>query len=562
MTTENGFNVGNGTADDAAVDEAAFTTAAPETGYTQAQPQQRQANDGFDSVFFAQGLRAVSPPVEDYIKATHDLVKLALPECECGYVDGYPNFTYFKAINQTNKRPVVVVFQFFDSRTRDERDIGFRRDDIKNALVRMGGKFHDVVITDLITILPAYKADMQGVRSAAEAVIQYLNLKTTAEGSRTVEIFKGKTLAANYDVHEALSNLAAHSPHGVLPRIETAATYQTVVNTNRDLTRSAKVWNPNDYSQNSADRPVNVFTIGGYIEIGRPVIRMKNGREEQRFETFYHITAMQSRFSVLGMLAMGLSAFSSHIINDYGWVPQFYNKKANGDLGMLMEDADNPGNFVTLGNNEETMAFARRQCWPPVIIIDGEVGFDLFPGLNNLTTDNQSRMSATAQYLAGFFGKPAQAAFNGAIARFEGTTLEGYYGDENGTLFDTRRFDWFMLAQTEGVAAQKSRNGLIMRTMTRDNAWPIMRFNLMRERLPNVIPHSERTMHAINPAWLNWVSEQMRACNITIRDTSRPDLFGTAVGAVGSDWMVDTVVDPTTTLGGSTSLTGDDVFNV
>lgn len=557
-----GFNLSNGGDDSAS--GASFADAAPETAARQ--PDSFQAGTAssteFDRIFYTGGLQIVAPPVEKYCEDVFNLLKLSRPDMQTGYVDGLPNFRYYAEKNKDTGRPVVVVVQFVSPQYRDERDIGFRRNDAKNAFDKLRQKFDNVVIADLLTVLTSYKEDMDAVRQAAEQIGTVLRYKTDSSSMLSAAVFKGKTLTSNYDVQEALSSLALASPHGVLPRIETAATYQTVVANQRDFSRNGKTWDPNAYSTNGPDRPTNVATIGGYLEVGNLVRRTVNGQEQERYETFYHITAIQSKFSVLGMVAMAMSAFASHIINDFGWVPQFYNKKANGDLANILEDMDNRGNFLSSDGNDQVAHFARRMCWPPVIILDTCAGFDLFAGLNNLTTADPARRKNVSAYLAQFFGRDAREAFTGDIARFEGLTLEGYYGDQNGTLRDTRHFDWFRVAQIDGVSALESQNGRIMRMISRDDMWVICRFQLMRERMPDVLPMTERMMHAINPQWLNWVAEKMTAMGIKIQDTSRADGFARGVGSMPSEYIVDSVARPTTTLGGSSDLNDADIFSV
>lgn len=561
-----GFNVTN------AAPTASAASAAPETesinvntGSGNTGSQQPFGADAsgpstFDSIFHGGGLMVVSPAVEKYINEVDPLVKSVYPNIQTGFVDGLPTARYYIATRADGNK-VATVMMFVTPQTKDERDIGWRKRDTKTAFGWLYTQFPGIMIADLVTLLTTYSVDMERVKAGAEDIIRVLRYKTDTRAMSTAAIFQGHTLTTNYDLDEVRANIAAVSPHGVIPRMETGAVYQTQISNQRDMSRGNH-WNPAQYMDDSPQRPTNVVSIGGYAEIGLPVRRQTENGIEERFEVFYHITGLYSPFAVLGMAAMALASFSAHIINDMGWVAQFYNKKANGDLGNLVEDGEVKDHLFSTRSNDEVRAFAAQQCWKPVIVLDSMAGFDIFPGLNNLTTENVDRRKRVAAYMCKFFGRSETNMFTANIARFLGLTLEGYYGSPEGTLRDTRTFDWFKLVQRDGIDALSSQQGRIWRMLCRDDLWVMDRFKSLRDRLPDVIPMAERNMHVINPAWLNWIASAMKDAKIKIQDTSVSDSYARNVGSVDSSFIVDRIEDPTTTLFGSQDITDADIFNV
>lgn len=565
-TGNKGFNY-NAAGDGLSEASAAFAEAAPETtSFGGSTPNHvQQTNSAFDQVFFANQLRRVPQQVEDFVNDVMSLLKQTYPDLSHGIVPEVPNFVYFKRdrIQGTSVIPVVQMVEFADIRYNDERDIGYRQNDAKNAAESIKRLFPKCVCLEPITLLTNSRLDMTNTRQTAEAIRVSMFYKTEEGSALTASVFEGKTLETRYDVQEAKSYLQEVSPHATLPRIETAAVFQTVVNNNNNFSHNARAWSSNNFVNGDSTRPTIVFTVGGYVEIGNPVTRTERGVEVTKFETFYHITAAYSRFNTLGMLAMGLTAFSAHIINDWGWVPQFYNKKANGDLGMTLEDLDNRGNFVKTDGNDEVMDLAQQRFWPPVMIIDSEVGFNLFSGLNSLTSQDQNKVAAVNNYLHGFFNNPKSpiSRFNGQITNLAGLTLEGYYGNAQGVLEDTRNFDWFKLAETDGISALRSEQGFLMRSLLNDDMWTMMRFRLMTERLPDVKPLVECRKFVIIPEWLNWVADAMGKFGIKIQDTSRSGSFARNVGSMASEYIRDRVTNPTTSFGSSNVFGDVDIFS-
>lgn len=553
-----GFNVTNAgvgpEAPSASAASSASSSAAPESFGTTS-----TGTATFDQIFHGGGLLIVPPAVEAYVKDVDAFVKSAFPNVIADYVEGLPSIRYYVV-----KRPdgaAIGVINFFTSvQSKDERDIQWRRRDLHQGFAWLNQKYPGIVLAHLTTLLTNYQGDMERTRQDAEDIIRTLRFKVDPSMMGNASVFTGKTMSTNYDVEEVRSVATQTSPHGVIPRIETGAVYQTVVNNSRDTQRGSH-WSPNAFMGDQPQRPTNVVAIGGYVEIGAPIKRqVAQGVIEERFEVFYHITHISSQFAVLGMAAMALSAFSAHIVNDLGWVGQFYNKKVNGDLAMVVEDADNPGHFLETANNDQVRAFAERQFWKPVIILDIMQGQDVFPGLNNLTTEKPERQRNVANYLGRFFNRTD--TYNMAPTRYVGLTLEGFYGDASGTLRDTRHYDWFKLAMRDGVDAQSSVTGRIWRMITRDDLWVMDRFRSLRERLADVIPMAERQMYVINPNWLNWVAKAMKDADIKIQDTSVNGGYASNVGSIGADFIVDRLDDPTTTLFGSNDLDGSDIFDV
>ena len=566
MSSESGFNLNAAGDGLGAAAEAAPATGAPESApetsfFGSRQPS--NADTVFNSVFGDNELRRIPVQVQTFVDDVVSLLKQPFPDIEHGVVTAVQNFIYFKRSRsyQGTTVPVVQMIEFADLRYGDERDIGYRAVDINNAVRWIGEKFPSSILLEPITLRTNSPADMLRSRQTAEHIRDCLYYKTEAASSLTAGVFTNKVLETRYDVAEAASYLQMVSPQSTLPRIDTAATFQTVVN-NNGFNHNARAWSTSNFANGDNSRPITVFTIGGYAEIGNLVTRTENGSLVTKYEVFYHVTAAHSRYNTLGMLAMGLATFASHIINDWGWVAQFYNKRANGDLGNIVEDGDNRGHFFTTDSNDETMEFAQAKCWPPVIILDSEIGFNLFSSVGTLTSQDPNKVNAVNNYLYGFFDKKDGTGqrYTGGISRLAALTLEGAYGDQQGATLDTRHFDWFKLAGVDGINALRSEEGALMRTLENNDMWTLMRYRLMASRTPNVMPMVECRKFAIVPEWLDYVSSAMTRFGIQIRDTSRGSNFARNVGSVSSEYIRDRVGNPTSAFGGNSSFDNVDVF--
>lgn len=405
---------------------------------------------------------------------------------------------------------------------------------------RYAGKH--IRIVNIRTVVAGYAPDMDRAENMADSMVRsFRAVATPFVRNADVGFFTTNEFVADWRISEARAMETKLSGSGIRPRMDIGLTLKAKIR--NELGREFR---------ELADDYRNVGVIGGYTEIRDKEIRNINGQNVLVYTPVFVITVLNAEIQLEGVAAILLAALAPTIYNTMFWAKQWseLNDKS-AQPGLLEKDEDNRNKPVVLKDQEELAAFIRAKFASPIVAFELQDGGEIIPGLHNLVMNDAQGRQGFINRLSNFF-KTDAVTNPPELSRVIETRFDGVCGDTNGTLTDSREYDFLTIAAKAGLGAI---NDDVRRILLGGSDQPADRARVISDFTNSFFPLAVGTVAAINYDFIKWIIDQCGANRMLITDpgaqmVARP--FGSLLEGFGSGAGIGSIITNGITARGST----------
>ena len=468
----------------------------------------------------------VSPEIEPYLKKVRSVVENSLDNVTVRQVERAPNAWVF---HRNDPEGIAVVYGIYfvgqsDLPAPELPPVSARLESLRKRIKEMFGDRRNNIV-QLVIVQTGYTGDMERYEQMARSIVTSLKVETVpAVRSTSIIDLGGPVFEVDYSEDRVRAAVRRWSPHGVMPRIETGISITAKPRREDDRDRRDRDNDPEDYDF-TADR--SFVSIGGFLEVGNFIPDENNRDTGGKYELRYNVTTIATRAPMPGIAAIALGVLAPLVANQRFGMRQFARfGKNDPNLGMVMEDITAKGGLLQLENERELSAFYDKWFHRPDVVLNYQWGHEQIPGLWRMVSgDTGERSRNFIAMLAEFLNVEEPDSRTLRMAARWGTRIDGYYGNTEGQLRDSRDFDYFTLAQSMGVNVLDDARRDIMTTVTEDRRWTRDRQRLTAELAPGFTPMFETVLSGMNPDFIRWINESARK-NIDIIDRNEARAYG------------------------------------
>ena len=511
-------------------------TGAPETsGASNERNSERRSRDrvadaparDFYDVMTRLDIQSISADIEPYMKKVRETIEQCLPGTTIRQVDRVPNAWVF---HRNDPDGIAVVYGVYfvnqsDLPSAEGAPVSARLDPLRRRIKEMFGSTSNNIV-QLVEIMTGYAGDMERYDNMARSIVTTLKMETDPTlRDITVLDLGGPSLEVDYSEDRVKAQVRRYSPHGVIPRIESGLSITAKPRKDRDgRDRDDDDVEDFDFTQDNS-----FVSIGGYLEIGDWIPDRENRETGGKYELRYNVTAIASRIPHAGVAALAIGVLAPLVANRRFGLNQFARfTKNSANLGLVMADPENKDRLFEIDDMRDLELFYDRWFHAPDIVLNYQWGHEQIPGMWRMAAGGASdRNHAFIGLLSAFLNVDEPTGRALRMSERWGTRIDGYYGDANGHLRDSRDFDYCHLANQLGVNILNDERRDIMCTITEDRRWTRDRQKLTAEQLPNFVPMSETLLSGINPDFIRFINESARASGVDIIDRNESRGYGT-----------------------------------
>lgn len=241
------------------------------------------------------------------------------------------------------------------------------------------------------------------------------------------------------DVNVARRFIERINPSAVMPRTDIGFTVLA------RRPRRQSVQGPRGPQNNS--ELFELAAVGGYVEIltaQDPVSR------QHKYLPMIHITSIASDLQLPFVIPMCLAIAADQLLASGRWLQPFMSfQKGRPNLGQLFPDTKDPSKLWFTSKPSDIEELRQRHFMPPMLALDVTDGLARNPNLE--AYGYAPHADRVYDHIQDFFG--STVSLNRGVAPYDlrGMDFVGVYGDQKGTLVDSRCMDYLSLV-AEGAS--------------------------------------------------------------------------------------------------------------